>query len=131
MKGMGLTLFLYIAFLILKKTNGGNMPLESLQSRCCPWSSIQQSGAATRESSSEKRCKKILQLSGSMDRLEKRTTQWAQNTRRTNEASTLLQYQDPTISQITTVAKRLRANSSELRQINEDFNPYASRFLPN
>ncbi|KAG0409986.1 hypothetical protein HPB47_012911, partial [Ixodes persulcatus] len=57
-----------------------------------------------------------------MERLKtKRTTRRAQNTRLINEASALLQNQDSTISQITTVAERLRANNDELRRLNEEF----------
>ncbi|KAG0427727.1 hypothetical protein HPB47_025252, partial [Ixodes persulcatus] len=58
----------------------------------------------------------------SMERLKtKRTTRRPQNTRLINEASALLQNQDSTISQITTVAERLRANNDELRRLNEEF----------
>ncbi|KAM7280957.1 uncharacterized protein ISCGN_005922 [Ixodes scapularis] len=57
-----------------------------------------------------------------MERLKiKRTTRRAQNTTFINEASALLQNQDSTISQITTVAERLRANNDELRRLNEAF----------
>ncbi|KAM7312688.1 uncharacterized protein ISCGN_009593 [Ixodes scapularis] len=57
-----------------------------------------------------------------MERLKtKRTTRRAQNTRLDNEASALLQNQDSTISQITTVAERLRPNNDELRRLNEEF----------
>ncbi|KAG0431050.1 hypothetical protein HPB47_022146 [Ixodes persulcatus] len=52
---------------------------------------------------------------------DKRTTRRAQNTKLINEASALLQNQDSTISQIATVAERLRANNDEFRRLNEEF----------